>query len=505
MATGQRDHIMAIDVWADDKLDRKLEAAHILTFLTNRIADRRARSKTGSYVLNLDSEWGHGKSFFLERLKLDIEAQGHAVACLNAWECDFSDDPLIALMASIEDSLKPFFKSKTMVKKAWEATVKSGGTLAISLVKSVAKKAAEKHIGEFVDEFQDRLNQTSSDPARSDAGTDADDRLGAGAGVADAVEKLSDSALEKLISAFRHQSASISTFKGQVESVVRAMNRSDPKTRLMFVLVDELDRCRPSFAIRLLESAKHLFSIDGMVFIVATDTSQLSESVKAVYGAGFDSRRYLNRFFDRTYRFIEPSILTYVEYLFSAYKIKTADLPSPGDKGAAFYSAKIFEQYKLSLRDIDQCFDSFATIVSLWSSKAPIQIGYMWPLIILFHFGKIEEFEAISYREKSRPQAVKSGKPVIVLETAIRNVSTRESHISRSYVDEYTDKFVNGLYTSLDEIKNDSTLAGQFVERQLSNEFYVLHNNRMMSNNPPYSIMRDYPEFVMMAERFRKD
>ena len=61
----------------------------------------------------------------------------------------------------------------------------------------------------------------------------------------------------------------------------------------LFVFVDELDRCRPDYAIELLEGIKHLFGVPGVYFVVATNTVQLGESVKAVYGSGFDGVRYL--------------------------------------------------------------------------------------------------------------------------------------------------------------------------------------------------------------------
>ena len=69
----------------------------------------------------------------------------------------------------------------------------------------------------------------------------------------------------------------------------------------MFVFIDELDRCRPSFAIELLEGVKHLFGIQGVCFVVSTNMAQLSESIKAVYGSGFDGYGYLKRFFDVEY------------------------------------------------------------------------------------------------------------------------------------------------------------------------------------------------------------
>jgi predicted KAP-like P-loop ATPase len=62
--------------------------------------------------------------------------------------------------------------------------------------------------------------------------------------------------------------------------------------------VDELDRCRPTYAIQTLELVKHLFNVPGLIFIFALDIEQLSHSVQTVYGQNMDAQGYLCRFFD---------------------------------------------------------------------------------------------------------------------------------------------------------------------------------------------------------------
>ena len=64
------------------------------------------------------------------------------------------------------------------------------------------------------------------------------------------------------------------------------------------IFVDELDRCNPSYAVRLLEDIKHYFSIDNVTFVFSVNLSELQHMVKSVYGEQFDAFRYLDRFFD---------------------------------------------------------------------------------------------------------------------------------------------------------------------------------------------------------------
>lgn len=79
--------------------------------------------------------------------------------------------------------------------------------------------------------------------------------------------------------------------------ITRDMQLGDRK--LLFI-IDDLDRCRPDYAVRLLESIKHHFSTDQIVFLVATNKHELAKIVSGYYGGGFSGAEYLDRIFDLT-------------------------------------------------------------------------------------------------------------------------------------------------------------------------------------------------------------
>jgi hypothetical protein len=81
---------------------RKNDARFIIDLLVESVSLRKKLGKTASYVLNIDGEWGSGKSFFLSRLAQQLKAEGYLVAQVNAWRDDHSDDPLVAMMAEID-------------------------------------------------------------------------------------------------------------------------------------------------------------------------------------------------------------------------------------------------------------------------------------------------------------------------------------------------------------------------------------------------------------------
>ncbi|EPE9323938.1 KAP family P-loop NTPase fold protein, partial [Enterobacter asburiae] len=144
----------------------------------------------------------------------------------------------------------------------------------------------------------------------------------------------------------------------------------------IFIIIDELDRCRPSFAINLLEIVKHIFNIPGVVFVIATDTEQLQHSIKVVYGNDFSASHYLSRFFDR--RFLLPSpnlnnlLLTktgdnIIEQFASVQVICTPCAPN----FTSFISncASILQSLKVNLRDSIKIYERLIDIIITSSKK----------------------------------------------------------------------------------------------------------------------------------------
>lgn len=79
----------------------------------------------------------------------------------------------------------------------------------------------------------------------------------------------------------------------------------------LLVFVDELDRCRPDYAISYLETIKHVFDVKGIVFILAVDRAQLECSAKAAFGAELDFPEYFRKFIHREVNFPQPTIDSY--------------------------------------------------------------------------------------------------------------------------------------------------------------------------------------------------
>lgn len=70
----------------------------------------------------------------------------------------------------------------------------------------------------------------------------------------------------------------------------------DERANRLIVIIDELDRCKPDYAVRVLEKIKHYFDNERITFVFAVNVQELQHTISSYYGSHFDSCRYLDRF-----------------------------------------------------------------------------------------------------------------------------------------------------------------------------------------------------------------
>ncbi len=237
-----------------DNLDRAKYAKFLY-----EVAARRG--ETSNLVININAEWGAGKTHFTRRLAQTIKEK-HPTVYVDAWKQDFSDDPLLAIFSSISEQLgDQSDKFITLVKK----TEKKVGVLLKGIAPAIIQGIVKKTTG------------------------------------IDDLSEIAKSVTENVIELHKEKSAVIEEIKKDLAEWVRFIKQKDAinKELPIFIFIDELDRCRPSYAINLLEIVKHIFDVKGLVFFISTDTDQLQHSIKVIYGQDFDAQQYLGRFFDR--------------------------------------------------------------------------------------------------------------------------------------------------------------------------------------------------------------
>jgi len=276
---------------------RQKLAQRFTAYLDTRQTDKHA------FVANLNGSWGTGKTYFVEEWQKLLKEQGYIAIKIDAWESDYLNDPLSILVAEILEQVKEQDESENFTD-----TEKKIARTVVGLTKAVAPTIIKGLIARWMlgEDATDTLSQEilnkGIDSYTDVTSTKLDENLG-------------QFGIDMLAQHKRHKNFS-KQFKTEIKRLLETANDSkkgqEPKGKT-YIFIDELDRCRPTYAIEMLETVKHLFDIPNVIFVLSTDTEQLEHSIKAVYGQDFNSREYLSRFFNQRMVLPEPDLLDFIK------------------------------------------------------------------------------------------------------------------------------------------------------------------------------------------------
>lgn len=383
--------------WAADVLGRE-QLAEFLTASLVEQAKILASSRGAGLTVALDADWGTGKSFFIKHWASDLEKSGHPVVIFDAWENDIGDEAAVAMMACIKSGLEKWtdkLPKKAAVRDQAMAATKSaikGLRRAIAPTsKVIAAGVLKKATGIAVNEIFDAYNNQAPDESTERISSATSSTLEAG------LDELFVRALED-----HHKRASaINSFKTSIGNLIDLLEKDAKASTPVFVFVDEVDRCRPTYAIRLLEEIKHIFGVAKVCFVVSTNLDQLRESVCAIYGNGFDGHRYLKRFFDYQYTLPDPDNERFAAQLLaeessiSTRKIAHGLPARPGNASTARSIAIISTAYELDLRSQKQVFSMANSVAAAIPHKMQVFSLWLFFLCALRH-KKPQLFQKIS-------------------------------------------------------------------------------------------------------------
>lgn len=248
----------------EDLLNRK-QYADVLTQIV--------KNTEGGFTLSINADWGYGKTTFIKMWEKILQNEGYQTIYFNAWETDFVADPMMALI----DGLRNGFEAKDLPSEHLQK-VKAFWKTASKLVQLVPQY---RIIGEIAEALQEGIGDCTEDN--------------------DELQKCTS--IKQLVYAFRKQ---LSDFAKTID-----------QEKQLIVFVDELDRCRPDYAVQMLERIKHFFTIDNIIFVLSVDKKVLCKSIKAVYGGlEIDTEAYLRRFIDLEFDLPEPNISDFIEAQF---------------------------------------------------------------------------------------------------------------------------------------------------------------------------------------------
>ena len=218
-------------------------------------------------VIALDGRWGSGKTTFTQQWAGLLRQRGHAVVQFDAFAHDYQDDALIALAGELYARSEG--KTEGGLNKLRTSFLKSAAGLTKALP-SLSTRLAVNFVA-----------QGALPPAVVSKLTEA-------------LEKKKESYVEERIKQAKTAKEAVGEFRKHLS--ILATELAESKGPCIFI-VDELDRCKPTFALNLLERIKHLFSVKGLCFVLVAHLPQLARMVEKEYG-GDTGREYLEKFYD---------------------------------------------------------------------------------------------------------------------------------------------------------------------------------------------------------------
>lgn len=381
-----------LDNWADDRFDRRDFSVFLTKVLAVQTHAVSAKGEQRGWSVALDASWGAGKSYFVRRWAQDLRDIGYPVVLFDAWENDIGSEPSIALMAEVNREMKIWSKKipKTnLVKNRANDLIKeTGKKLRRSLMplsKIVVSSLLKRAVGVGISEITDALSlDVESDSSKFSA-----DEL---------LDKAFDLSLEGQI----QRKENISQFKIKLVELLEILKQEANAKLPLFVFVDELDRCRPTYAISMLEEIKHIFGMNNVCFVLSTNLSELRHSICAVYGQSFSSEIYLKRFFDVSIELPDSNSGEFVRDLFdltNSIKKKIHFTAIPDDRPTNFKTEMfaiswIFNSFELDARSQKQAFHIADTVAEFLEVNV-IHTTFLFFLCALFIKSK-EKFDSLA-------------------------------------------------------------------------------------------------------------
>lgn len=220
-------------------------------------------------IISIDGKWGCGKSVFLKQLEyinkneiqlnkkfnnLEDFKEKYVVLYYNAWENDFHNSPLLSLIYNLINDF-PKEKSQTASGKI---------ELPFDLIKCL------KTIS------HDFIN------------------------------------LDKITS-YENLTKEIYTSEKKKKALNNIIDNILPEGKRLIFIIDELDRCKPDYAVNMIETIKHFYTNDKVIFLLGTNNLQLSHTISNYYGNGFDGYGYLNKIYNLVIELGDISTKKYIE------------------------------------------------------------------------------------------------------------------------------------------------------------------------------------------------
>lgn len=243
-------------------------------------------------VIAIDAPWGEGKTTFIQQWRGLLASSDYGINCIyfDAFAGDYQDDPLVAIASELYEYIatsEVAGKDATVRdrrKKEFLTGVKKWGKVALLAGLRVGVKAGSAGLV-CLSDIEDGFSEVQK-------------TIGEAVGK-EVVKSGGDVVLKKLEHYFESQQELKRGLIDIHDALAKlAVDIKEESGKPLVFIIDELDRCRPDFALDLLERVKHIFSVPGIVYVLVCNSIQLEEHVKCRYGLCVQAKTYLTKFID---------------------------------------------------------------------------------------------------------------------------------------------------------------------------------------------------------------
>jgi hypothetical protein len=312
-------------------------------------------------VIAFDGPWGSGKTTFLKMWAGELRKNGHPVIFFDAFENDYVEDSFAAMAREIIELAE---NAKLPDIKTIETIRTSAARLGALLLKSSAKIGLKVAVR-----------------AATAGLAGPDDFKSAAKDIEKEAESAADAYMSQLLDKPRKQKEIIRQFREALEALPSLLSppKGEERQRPLIFIIDELDRCKPLFALSLLERVKHFMAVPNVHFVLGVHMRQLESSVRYAYGRDIDAAAYLQKFVNLTIFNTEidadglaTDLHKYAEYLARVLAIRE-DSDSPLDPSVETI-IRLIRYEKMSYRTLERAFTILALAIGL-TPPARLQLG----------------------------------------------------------------------------------------------------------------------------------
>ena len=226
---------------------------------------------------SIEGGWGKGKTWIIDKVAAKLKdldltrnytpeqikkaKSNYLIITYNAWEKDYCEEPLIAILLTIINQINENLWKYNVFNNAIKKTLENSVLLLEGLLGSLSQKVIGIDVVNIGKQAFRKVNKIKkSSEIKLSSVTDADN------------------------------------IETDVVLVVKTLNDISNVIPIVFI-VDELDRCIPSMAIKTLERLHHIFGkVERSVAVISIYKEQIEESVKVMFGEKITPNEYLRKF-----------------------------------------------------------------------------------------------------------------------------------------------------------------------------------------------------------------